>query len=104
MLTREAILSITDKAVKEVDVPEWGGSVFIKGLTFDQEEIFSRAEEEGDQDAAQRFLVNFICNADGIPLFTEADIPELKKKSVRAFTRIVNEVKAFNSLEGAEKN
>jgi len=35
-LTKDQILSVTPK-LKEVDVPEWGGSVFIRPVTLEEQ-------------------------------------------------------------------
>jgi hypothetical protein len=102
MLTKEQILSITDKAVKEIEVPEWGGTVFIKGMTFEDHDYFDTLKDDKYQN--QKLLIHVVCDGDGHPLFTEEDIPALKKKSIQAFKRIIKEVTDFNSIDTAEKN
>ena len=32
-LTRNEILAVDDLQTQKVDVPEWGGSVYVRGLT-----------------------------------------------------------------------
>ena len=102
MLTKEQILSITDKAVKEIQVPEWNGSVFVRGMTL--EDVDYCQSLDSDASSLEKMIIRFVSDADGNLLFTEEDIPALKKKSIQAFVRIVNEIKVFNSLEDAEKN
>jgi hypothetical protein len=102
MLSKEEILSITDKATKEIEIPEWNGSVYVKGMTFEDQDYISSLGEDNNQN--QKLLIKFVCDADGNPLFTEEDIPALKKKSVQAFKRIIKEVTSFNSMDEAEKN
>ena len=104
MLTKDQILSITDKAIREVEVPEWDGTVFIRGATMEDIDYYQRLEDKNDDKALQKMIVRIVCDADGNPLFTEKDIPKMQKKSLQAFKRIVKEFKAFNSLEDAEKN
>ncbi len=102
MLTKDEILSITDKAVKEIEIPEWGGTVFIRGMTIEDVE-FCQAQQE-DAHSLEKMVIRFLCDADGNALFTEEDIPLMKKKSIQAFRRIVKETTDFNSLDTAEKN
>lgn len=102
MLTKEEILSITDKAVKEIEIPEWGGTVFIRGMSIEDVEYCQSLTD--DPQTLQKTIVRFVSDADGNLLFTEKDIPKMKKKSIQAFRRIMNEIKAFNSLDEAEKN
>lgn len=102
MLTRDQILSITDKALKEIEVPEWGGSVFIRGMTIEDMEYCQKLDE--DNQSLERMIVRFVSDDQGNALFTEDDIPAMKKKSIQAFKRIVTEIKNFNSLDAAEKN
>lgn len=102
MLTKEQILSLTDKAVKEVQVPEWNGSVFVRGMTIEDVDYCQALGD--DALSLEKMIVRFVCDPDGAPLFSEEDIPAMKKKSIQAFRRIVNEIKSFNSLEEAEKN
>ena len=101
MLTKEQILSITDKAVKEIEIPEWNGSVFIRGMTIEDVEYCQSLKD--DPKTLEKMIVRFVSDAEGNLLFTAKDIPAMKKKSIQAFRRIVNEIKAFNSLDDAEK-
>jgi hypothetical protein len=103
MLTKEQILLISDKALKEVQVPEWSGSVFIRGMTIEDVD-FCQSLTDQDSQSLEKMIIRFVCDDQGVSLFIEDDLPLLKKKSIQAFRRIVNEIKAFNSLEEAEKN
>lgn len=102
MLTKEQILSISDKALKEVEVPEWNGTVFIRGMTIEDVDYCQSLGD--DSQSLEKMIVRFVSDDQGVALFTEEDIPLMKKKSIQAFRRIVNEIKSFNSLETAEKN
>lgn len=102
MLTKEQILSITDDAKKELPIPEWNGSVYIRGMTIEDAEYCQSLDD--DADAMQKMVVRFVSDDQGNPLFSEEDIPALKKKSIQAFKRIIKEIREFNSLEGVEKN
>jgi hypothetical protein len=102
MLTKDEILSITDKAVKEIEVPEWGGTVFIKGMTMEDMDYCKSLDD--DEQQLEKMIVRFVCDEQGNSLFTEDDIPRMQKKSIQAFRRIVKEFKTYNSADDAEKN
>ena len=44
MLSRDTILAKNDVKVEEVKVPEWGGSVLVRGMSGDQREAFEKAQ------------------------------------------------------------
>jgi hypothetical protein len=102
MLTKEEILSITDKAVKEIEVPEWGGTVFVRGMTIEDTDYCKSMED--DPESLEKMIIRFVCDDQGHALFTEDDIPLMKKKSYQSFQRIVKEFREFNGLDSAEKN
>lgn len=102
MLTKDQILLVTDQARKEVPVPEWGGSVFIRGMTLEDVDFCQKLGD--DSQSLEKTIVRFVCDERGESLFSEDDIPSLKKKSIQAFKRIVKEIRLFNSIEEAEKN
>lgn len=103
MLTKDEIFSITDKALKEIEIPEWSGSIFIRGMTIEDVEYCTKLDS-GDSQSLEKMIIRFVCDDAGIPIFTEEDIPAMQKKSIQAFRRIADEIRAFNSLDGAEKN
>lgn len=102
MLSKDQILSITDKAMLEIEIPEWEGSVFIRGMTMEDSEYCNTLEK--DPDGLEKMIIRFVCDGQGNSLFSEEDIPALKKKSIQALRRIVKEWREFNGLEAAEKN
>lgn len=98
-LTREDILAAVDLPEEIVDVPEWGGSVLLKGLNVEQalemlEKITDPKTDKVNVEKATlyAFLVGVI-----EPKFTEADLPVLKQKSMAAVKRITD---AFTQLSG----
>lgn len=102
MLTRENILSISDKAIKQVEIPEWSGFIYIRGMTIEDVGYFQALAD--DENSLEKMIIRFVCDSEGNALFTSDDTESLKKKSIQALKRIINEIKAYNSLEDAEKN
>lgn len=88
-LTKEQMLGAQDLTVKEVRVPEWNGTVFVRMMDGDQRDKF-----EADQIAnphtnvRARLVALTVCDKDGNLLFTEADVPAISKKAGAALDRI----------------
>jgi len=105
-LSKEAILGIKDLQVQEVEVPEWGGSVYVRGLTGAERDAFEASVVEQRGKATKVNMVNMrakllvltICDKDGMPLFTHADIDELGKKSAVALQRLFDIASSLSGL------
>lgn len=95
-LTRDEILAAQDIAYETVSVPEWGGDVRVQSLTGSArdklEARFSDARGRMDSSKAQDFRAAYVAqaivDADGVLLFSDADIKALGKKSSRALQRV----------------
>lgn len=96
VLTRDEILSFVDLKVEKIKIPEWGGkSVFVKGLTGEERDIFEDltfGTEGSQKDKLRNFRAKLVslcvCNEKGENLFTQEDIVALGKKSASAIERI----------------
>ena len=96
LLKRDDILNALDIALEEVEVPEWGGSVFVKGLTGAERDKFeaSLVIERGKNRTVN--MANFraklacltICDEKGKRLFTEKDVAIMSEKSASALQRV----------------
>jgi len=110
ILNREAILGAADIEKKLVNVPEWGGDVYVKGLTGSERDKFEAGiiEQRGTQQKMN--LVNIraklcafsICDADGKRLFSEEDISALAKKSAAALSRVFVVAQKLSGLGDTE--
>jgi len=93
ILTKEQILQADDRRMEEVEVPEWGGKVMVRGLTGTERDEFETellaAGRRGDYRGVRaKLVVRSIVDAAGAPLFTRADIDELGNKSGVALDRV----------------
>jgi hypothetical protein len=96
LLTREAILAARDIATEVVDVPEWGGSVMVRGLTGRArdsiEARFTDAKGKLDLGKSGDFRAAYVSLAivdeHGALLFGEGDVAALGEKSSVAIQRI----------------
>jgi hypothetical protein len=116
VLTASQIFEADDIQRIEVEIPEWGGSVYVRTLTGAERDKFeaSMLDAEGRAERVAnlraRLAVLVCCDADGKRIFStdETAVP-LGKKSAAALDRIWDAARTLNrmddaSIEEAEKN
>jgi len=96
ILSRDDILKAEDIKVELVEVPEWGGSVHVKGMTGAERDQFesSIVQQRGKNHSVN--MVNIraklasqtVCDESGKRLFTDADVKALGAKSAVALQRV----------------
>ncbi len=109
-LGRDAILAADDVRFSVVDVPEWGGSVRIKGLTSGERDAFEKSlikgkgknQEMSTDNVRAKLLALTIVDSDGRPIFTAADIDALSKKAAVAASRVYNEAATLAGISDAD--
>jgi hypothetical protein len=96
LLSRDAILKAKDLPGETVAVPEWGGSVKVRGMTGADRSLWMKQtmQQQGDEfvfnPIGSEILLVALCVVDGEgkPLFTPADVEALGAKSSAALDRI----------------
>ena len=96
LLDREAILKANDIEKREVYIPEWGGSVYVRGMTGRERDQFEatiirqrgRNTEINMKNARAKLVVMCTVDQEGNHLFTDADVALLSEKSAKALDRI----------------
>jgi hypothetical protein len=91
-LSRDDILGAPDAALVEVDVPEWGGAVYVRPL------LASEGADLGDEINAARLLVLSCVDKKGAKLFTDDDLEALGAKSLAATNRVMAAVLSANGM------
>lgn len=116
LLTRDQILGASDLPTKEVEVPEWGGSVLVRSITakdrdeFEQALVQAReAKRFAPENVRARYVAACVVGEDGKPLFTPKDVEALGAKSFAALDRVYQAAISLNALsdgdiEALEKN
>lgn len=95
-LTRDAILAAPDLPLEVVEVPEWGGSILVRGMTGTERDAFERESiarkgksvEVNLENLRARLLARTIVDDNGSRLFTDSDIALLGSKSAAALDRV----------------
>lgn len=96
LLDRAAILAVEDIPAELVEVPEWGGTVRVRGLTGKDRDAFERAMVDINGENVQTNWQNFraklvartVVDADNKRLFTDQDVTALGGKSALAMDAV----------------
>lgn len=118
MLTKDDILAQEDLKVEPLDVPEWGGSVYLRVMRGSERDAFEASIRDRKGNPNQRVLENIrarfaaivLCDESGKRLFvTEAEYALLGRKSAAALDRVWDAGRKLNGMEAvdiedAEKN
>ena len=104
-LTKKNIFDTNDIEIKRVDVPEWGGYVYVKNITAKQRDRFEVSFVENRNkgleniNARGHLVAISTCDKDGKLLFNLADIDKLGQKSGKALDRIFEVSQKMNGLD-----
>lgn len=108
-LTRDAILATDDRKLERVEVPEWGGHVYVRSLSgrerdaFEAETMKTRKGQKNQDGNFENFRARFValCMVDenGEQLFkTRQEVSMLGSKSVAALQRVFNKAQELNGM------
>lgn len=110
-LSKDQILGAVDFDYVDVEVPEWGGSVRLRGLSASERDQFeARLGVSNDlTNMRARLVVNCLVDADGNRLFTDKEADTLGQKNASVITRLFDEVRNLSGMSDealgiAEKN
>ena len=110
MLNRETILAANDLKPETVEVPEWGGSVYVRMLTGSERDAFEQSIVTGRgknrttvmENIRARLCVLCLCDESGGRLFSDDDIDALGDKSAAALDRLFAVAQRVNGLSGED--
>lgn len=110
VLKRDDILAAADIVTELVAVPEWGGEVYVKGMTGAERDKFEggivemRGKSQSLNMANVRAkLASFtICDEKGKRLFSEKDIDALAQKSAAALQRVFEVAQRLSGIGDAD--
>jgi hypothetical protein len=103
---KEAAAKAADTKMKEIDVPRWGGSIFLKVMSVGErdryENEWQHSNNRGMADFSTKFLVSCVCDSDGKLMFKQADIDWLKTEPADLMRMLWNEAMALNKLQSED--
>jgi hypothetical protein len=109
-LSAADILALNDIVISKVDVPEWGGHVYVRGMSGTQRERYLESirdvKGKGKNQDVRIMLVESsaklaqqtICDKDGALLFSIHQIKQLGEKSSKALQRVVDASAKLNGF------
>ncbi len=113
LLNKQQILEANDLPTQDVPVPEWGGTVRVRGLDGEASTKFSagmvklNSQGEVESVAMDNFMAKLVSitviNENGQLLFSEADVNALGRKSAKALKRVSDVASELSGIE-AKKN
>lgn len=110
MLTKEQILQADDIKTKKVNVPEWGGELYICTMSGTERDAFEQSiiETRGKsvkvnlQNIRAKLCVQTIVDEKRNKLFSLDDVTALGKKSAKALDRIFAIAQKLNGISGED--
>lgn len=96
-LSKDDILKAADNRPEEVDVPEWGGTVLVRGMTGRERDAFEVSlmtsgrngrREVNPVNVRAKLVARCTVDDDGNRLFTDAEAGDLGDKSAAAVDRV----------------
>jgi len=102
-LTAGEILSAQDIETVDVEVPEWGGTVRLKSLSGEEASRFGEMFEKDKTGASLKILALSAVNEEGERLFSDTEVAQLKRKSLRAILKLQKEALRINGLTDDEE-
>jgi len=105
-LTKKQILSANDLPKEKVEVPEWGGHVFVRTLTGVERDRFEQTLLDGKNvnmaNVRARLVVLAAIADDGKRIFADTDATALGEKSASALDRVYGVAQRLNGLTAAD--
>lgn len=105
-LTREDILAAIaarKAAVEELEVPDWGGTVYLRRLSVEALRATGFLDGTGDpSEVPLRVLAASVTDEHGSPLFSMDDVKALAEAEFQTVIRVFTEAARINGLSSAE--
>lgn len=111
ILKRDDILNVADLPIEEIPVPEWGGSVLVRGMTGAERDAFEASIVQlkgGNKSSVDmrniraKLVAMSLVDESGERLFSQADVELLGKKSAAALQRIFEAAQKLSGLTTAD--
>lgn len=106
LLTRDDILSVDDKVFEDIEVPEWGGTVRVRGMSGQQRDDYEASiiQQNGNDrkvnlsNARAKLVARCLVDESGALLFATDDVRALGRKSARALERVFDKARELSGM------
>jgi len=111
-LSRDDILKAADNDPEEVEVPEWGGTVLVRGMTGRERDAFEVSMMTPGRGGKRvldpanvraKLVARCVVDDDGGRVFTDADVAELGGKSAAAIDRVYAVAARLSGMSGEDQ-
>ena len=104
--SRDSILESKTHKTEQIDVPEWGGVVFVRTMSGEERDDFEASlvdaagpdQKKNFRNLRARLLVKTIVDENGNRLFSDADAVPLGRQSAVILDRVFSISQRLNSL------
>lgn len=101
-LTADDILAADDREIKEMPVPEWGGSVYLRTISGAERDRFEaetfRQDKPNYENLRARYLAITLVDEKGEPLFNKKQVTQLGQKAAPVLDRLFTESARMNAM------
>jgi len=109
-LSEDQILACDDHRIERVDVPEWGGHLYVRIVSGAELDAFQQGCQKGRGPNQRINMLNFrarfvqlvACDKDEKPLFSKGRVDALGRKSARALDRVFTIGQNLNGITDEE--
>jgi hypothetical protein len=109
-VTRDSIKAFKGKPLVPVEVPEWGGTVYLRIMSGAERDAFEdetyringKVAELNRKNFRARLLVRCLCNSSGSPLYSPADAAELGQQPADILDRLATMASEINGMSAKD--
>ena len=107
ILTKEAIFNAVDLVKEKVEIPEWGGYVFVRCLTGTERDDFesSLVNQKGPNKGTNfknlraKLVALTTVDDDGKRIFNDFDVPDIGKKNASVLDRLFDKAQILSGFK-----
>ena len=106
-LTKEQILNSQDLTKEKIEVPEWGGVIFVRTMTGAERDSFEQGIVNDDRTANLSNIRAKLCaltviDEEGKRIFTDDDVKGIGEKSSLVLDRVFQVAQKLNGISPAD--
>ena len=108
ILNRQLILDAIDQKIEQVEVPEWGGTVFVRSLNGTERDAYEtemvrfgtdgKPKEVRLQNMRAKLCALTICDETGNRLFSDKDVDALGEKNAAVLQKVFGVAQRLSGL------
>lgn len=110
ILTADEILGADDIRIESVEVPEWGGTVCVRGMTGAERDSYEttllvmrgKTQELNLNNARAKLVALCACDESGKRIFEDDQVKALGKKSASALDRVFQAAQRLSGITEAD--